>query len=365
MRMFFRFLFAVLLLQSIALGQGEQLVFQRSGFASVMPVYQRWTASDTSTFSQTAMTLSVSVPLGRSWSASLRTIAAGVSGDVASLKGAGDTQIGLSYNLTEYNIILNASANLPSGKEKLTSGEFETSVLISKHVFDLYVPNFGQGAGVTLGGIWGIQLSEKLVLGLGASYAYLGAYTPLEQYDDKYDPGEEFLISGGMEYRASKSLDLSCDIIFTTYGRDKLEDEEIFGAGNKFVVNAQLTKHFDEDELWIFLLYRSRAKSQYAVGESFVTEANQFMPNQFELRSHYEHRFTPTLTGRALVSGELSSETADRYSGARIFGLGLAADIVLDGAITIAPVTKYSFGTLKDDVKVDGLMGGVGISWSF
>ncbi len=365
MRIVATFLLQVLLLQSIALAQGDQFVFQRQGFVNVMPVYQRWTVSDASSFSQTALSLGVFVPLGRDWSASLRTTAAGVSGDVPSLGGPGDTQVGLSYNLTEYNVVLNASANLPSGKEKLTPEEFQTSILISKNIFDLHVPNYGQGAGVTIGGIWGIELNKDVVLGVGASYAYLGSYTPLEQYDDQYDPGEELLLIGGVEYRASQSLDLAFDMIFTSYSRDKLKDKEIFAAGNKIVVNAQLTHHFGDDELWVFVLYRSRAKSQYAVGESFVTEANRFIPNQFELRAHYEHRLTPTLSGKILLSGGLSGETADRFSGATILGIGLAADIRITSSITVAPVAKYHVGTLKDDVNVNGIMGGVGISWGF
>jgi len=164
---------------AVAIAQDDQFVFQRNGFVSVTPGYQSWGIEDSSSFSQTAMIASAYLPLGRKWSVSFRSAAAQVSGDAPSLKGVGDTQIGISHNLIEHNVVVNASINFPSGKQMLTPEEFQTSILMAKSVFDWYVPNFGQGFGVTIGGIWGIQLNEKTVIGVGASYAFLGTYTPL------------------------------------------------------------------------------------------------------------------------------------------------------------------------------------------
>ena len=101
------------------------------------------------------------------------------------------------------------------------------------------------------------------------------------------------------------------------------------------------------------------------MGEAFVTETERFIPNQFEIRAQYQHRFSHNLSGRIAARLELTEETADRYSDASILGVGLGADISLDGRFVVAPVAEYDFGTLKEGLDVTGIQGGIGISWRF
>jgi hypothetical protein len=101
------------------------------------------------------------------------------------------------------------------------------------------------------------------------------------------------------------------------------------------------------------------------VGETFVTETARFIPNQFEIRAQYQHRFSQNVSGRIAASFELTEETADRYSDASIFGIGLGADISPEGSLVLAPVAEYDFGTLKEGLDVSGIRGGIGISWRF
>jgi hypothetical protein len=76
-----------------------------------------------------------------------------------------------------------------------------------------------------------------LSLGLGLSYYYKGAYTPVEGTDIEFNPGNEFNMSLASEYafRAfERKITAMADIGFTFFGADQYGSTQEISVGSKF-----------------------------------------------------------------------------------------------------------------------------------
>jgi hypothetical protein len=306
----------------------------------------------------------VYAPLSRVASLSIRTAGGGSSGDVTKLSGLADGQVTVNYHLERANVVLSLGVNLPSGKKKLTQEEFETSGLISNTIFHLQIPGFGSGFGIDPGVIWAVPVSEEFVLGLGASYQYKGKFQPLEEFGD-YDPGDEILVTGGCDVKVGEGAAFSLDAVFTTYGKDKLDGEEVFAAGNNVVVNAQFRKQFTVDELWLLARYRSRGKAQMQLGNIFVPEDEKTEPDQVEISGSYTIGISNRFSLSILAEGRFHQKTPADFSGVSLVGIGLAPALKLSDNLSVSARFKFLTGKTKDDKTLTGTEAGIGIVVSY
>jgi hypothetical protein len=319
---------------------------------------------DGAAFSEVSVAVSLSQPIGQQASVTFRGAGASANGDVATLSGLSDSQLSFSYNAERAHLILGLGLNLPSGHTDLTSDEFETSLLLSSRVFNLQVPSFGTGFNVNPGVIWAVSLSANVVLGLAASYQYKGSFTPVEGMGS-YAPGDEVVGTGGLEFRLNPTTTLSADLVFTTYGRDKLDGNEVFAAGSKVVVNAQLRKYFGHDQLWILGRYRSSAKNELAVGGSLVPEVSKTDPDNFDVLGVYTVRIDDRFSFGILGEGRFYQETDNTISGINLLGIGVSPELSLSSSVSIPARLKFQFGSMKGGRTLTGLELGVGISYAY
>ncbi|MFQ5770316.1 MAG: hypothetical protein ACE5HX_07255 [bacterium] len=283
------------------------------------------------------------------------------------LNGLTDTQLGFNYYLENANVVLNLGLNLPTGKNKLSLTEFETSSLISNNIFNLQIPNFGQGLNVTSGLTWALPVSEVLVLGVGASYQYKRGFKPLQAFIENYDPGDEILLTGGFDLRLGQTASFSGDVIFTIFGKDKIGEDEVFAPGNKLVLNVQVRKYFNFNELWLFTRYRSRSKNQQAfvLGEELMPEEQKINPNQLEIMGHYRIRFSRNFYLSILAEGRIYEKTLDTFSGISLFGGGVTPEIIPTTKYKIPIRFKYHTGSFKDGTNISGWEMGLGMVVNF
>jgi hypothetical protein len=135
-------------------------------------------------------------------------------------------------------------------------------------------------------------MNEKTVLGLGASYQMKGGYLPLKVMSENYDPGDEILLTGGLDYQMSDVEALSFDLTVNLYGKDKVGDFEVYKSGTKIMFATQYKKFIGYDMLWWFGRYRSRAKSDiYALASTSASVKTQ--RDEFESIGLYKKRLNP------------------------------------------------------------------------
>lgn len=351
----------VLLIFSLAVANASAAeIISQQRLVRIMPVYQRWSVEGNNQFSEFSIPVQFYFPFSRNLSVSLLGSQASVKGGaLETLSGLTDTQLAFNYHLEGAKLLLSLGLSLPNGKRELSLKEFETSDLISLNIFNLQAPNFGQGLSVSPGITWAVPVRDNLVLGVGASYQYKGKFKPLTGLTDGYDPGDEILLTGGLDMRLGATTTITGDFIYTLYGTDKFGDHDVLAAGNKLVANFQLRKYFNYDELWLFARYRSRTKNELAIGGVLVAEQEKTNPDQIEVMGHYRRRFSRRVSARILAEGRFYRDTPT-FAGVNLFGAGIAPIVSLSANFQLLAQFKYLTGSFEEGSSLSGLEVGVG-----
>ncbi len=320
-------------------------------------LFQRY-VEDEMTISEMSFPVFVYVPVGRHVGLSLLASQATASGDtLETLSGLNDALVTLSYarRLGRSSLVVSVSANLPSGKQELTQDEFSTSIPLSHNFYDFRVASFGQGLSLSPGLTFATPLSESFVLGLGASYLYKGSFKPLQGMEDRYDPGGEILLTGGMDIRLSQRAALSGDITYTIYDTDRVGELEVYDSGSKTTATAAFRHHQGFNVFRLLVRYRGRAKSSVLSDTLLVTQTERTLPNQVEVRALYRLRLRPSVSTGLLVHGRFFEETAV-FTKKQLLDVGLLPAVKLSNRLSVIGRFIYTLGT------IDGFEAGGGLT---
>jgi len=361
-------LFLIVVLLVVASGpaaaQSESYIIGQQPFLRLIPLFQHWSIGNDMSFSQLGFGFAAYAPLSQDLGISLQTSHVSTSGDLASLSGIADAKLSLNYHIENPGLVLSCCVNLPTGKSGLTQDEFETSLLISNDVFDLQIPNVGQGLTVQPGIAWATSLGDKFSMGAGASYQYRAKYKPLADYGD-YDPGDEVFLTAGVDFRPGETSTFAADVVFTTYGADKLDGEDVFASGSKIAANAQFRKSFSQHELLISTRYRSLSPGQIGIAGTLVPEEEKVFPDLLDISARFCLRVSNSLVVAFRADGRFYQQTASTLSGVNLFGVGLAPEITVSPSIMIPIRAKVQFGRLENGESLIGTELGLGIGLLF
>jgi hypothetical protein len=349
---------------AVAWSQPRDDIFNQHGYVAFAPLFQGWSLEDGVRFSQLSVGVYAFAPLNRNLSVSLRGTYASCSGDITRISELCDTQLSLNYHLEAAHIVFSCGVNLPTGRRELSSEEFGTSVLLSYQLFGLAAPNYGQGFSVNPGVSWAVKANEDVVLGLGGTYHYKGGFKPLAGVGE-YDPGDELLLTGGVDCRLSEHSSVSADVIFTAYQSDRFEGDDIFAAGNKWVASVRFRSYLGSDELSLLGRYRSRLKDDIAIDGVMTPQKEKVLPDEIEISAQFLMQVGNRLMLNFLVNAALFQSTSLEYSGANVYALGISPEFVLSPALSLPVVVKAVAGRQNNGKFLGGMEVGVGIRASF
>ncbi len=344
--------------------QPDAYVISQQSFVRLIPLYQHWSVGSEMAFSQLGVGLSAYAPLSQELGLTVHAAHVTTTGDVTSLGGLADTKLSLNYYIEKPGVVLSCGVSLPTGKSELTQEEFETSLLISNDVFDLQTPNVGQGLTIQPGLAWAASFGDNLSIGAGASYHYRAKYKPLAEYGD-YDPGDELLLTAGIDVRLGETSSLAADVVFTKYGADKLDEEDVFASGSRISTNVQFRKSIGQHELLISTRYRSLSVNDIAIAGALVAEEGKVAPNLLDVSGRFHLRVSGNVSVSLFAEGRFYQETASTLSGVNLFGVGLAPEIQVSSHMTIPARVKFQFGKLKNGDSITGMELGLGIAVMF
>jgi len=187
----------------------DAYVISQKAKLTLLSSYQLW-QTDNDDISEFSVPIKLYYPFSRFLSFSISGQQVYASGDnYADLSGLSDAQINCSYFLENANLVLNSGINIPSGKKKLTIEEFEISRILSLSYYNFRLPGFGQGLNLNFGATWAFPVSRNVVIGLGGSYQFKGSYKPLSDMEFDYNPGDEVLLTAGLDMAISRITSVS------------------------------------------------------------------------------------------------------------------------------------------------------------
>ena len=347
-----------------SLAQEDGEIINQQASVSMVPMFQQWTSGGVTLFSEVSSTLTWYQPLTREASVSLRTSYAAASGNVTSLQSLNDVQLNLNYYFEPADMVFGLGLNLPSGKKKLTQGEFETSYLISNSLFRLQVPHYGTGFNISPTVSWAVPVSDRVVVGVGAMYFYRGSFDPVIALTN-YDPADEITLSAGCDVRLDPVSTVSFDAVFTIFGKDKVNNVEVFAPGRKLLGGVRFKRYLGFDELSFSAVARFRSNTEVRIGNVLLPNQERVEPNQLELGGFYAAKLTNIFVLRFLLEGRFFEESSDPLSGAVLGMVGVGPEFSVSGSIKIPVLLKYTFGNVKGNTSVSGLDAGVGITFTY
>ena len=355
------FLFLGLGSYSPSMAKDNTFIISQNSFFQLLPVYQSWRSDDGEGVSELSTAAMVYIPLGLQASLGVTAGFASVSSNMYThLSGLSDMQANLNYYAENLSTLISIGANLPTGKKELTIDEFTTSYLISLNQYNFKIPNFGQGLNISPGLSWAIPVSDKMAAGLGISYQYRGPFKPFQGMVGEYDPGEELLITGGLDYRFNETTIFSADFIFLSYNKDKLDGADTYQSGKTYVVNLQFHKYFGFDELRIFARYRSKSKNMIAIAGGFLPEQEKTIPDQFALTGQYRSKLTQSIYATVLCEGRYYQKSSS-IGETTVLAVGFTPEFPLSPKMKMPVSLKVLYATIKDGSPLTGYEIGIGI----
>ena len=275
-------------------------------------VYQQYQDLDDTEVTQLSTPVALFVPVGRRLGLSVTTSYATAEGDdLETISGLSDVQVGASFyqQLGEGSLVLNLGVNVPVGEREFTADEFTTAVVLGQHYFDFRVPSFGQGLNIAPGLTLAYPVSERVAVGVGVAYQNRGGFRPVDGLNVDYDPGDEVMVTGGLDVKLSTISALSVDVSYTMFDADVLGEAEVFTPGDKLVLTGQVLGRPGRSLLQLLGRYRTQDKSTFPAGSGLADRDLRVVPAQALIRGLYRPRLADALSVGLLVQARIFEET--------------------------------------------------------
>lgn len=364
------FLFLSLLLVAPSLAQQPDVFMgssQRPIKITLGTVYQQYSDEDRQ-LSQVAFPFRAFIPVANGVGISLLTTPVLINADsLVSVNGLSDAQIAISYfrDVGPGSVVLSLSSNLPSGKRELTEDEFATMALLSQDFYSFGVPVLGQGLNLAPALTFAYPINNNVVVGAGASYQMKGDFKPVQDMVDSFTPGDELMITGGVDVRVGRSWAVSTSFSYIMYQEDELGGESIFESGDQAFVSVQLLGNLGTNQLKVATRYRSKAKSLIPISRTDLnasptstdelpafTTAPRTVPQQMQLSASYRMRIQDGIQATILGRAGYYDET-DFFTEKTRFDVGAIQEYSFTESVGAALRFIYTFGSFPG-VEVGG-----------
>ena len=293
--------------------------------------------------SQVAVPVRIVAPIAPGVSLSARTAFASASWtDREGISGLGDVQLGASALLPvgTASAVASLRANLPTGQRTLERAQAETAYLIGQSFFGFPLPTFGQGLNLAPAITVALPVGETLALGAGVSYQYRGAFDPVEGVDATFDPGDELMLTAGLDALLGESTVAALDVSYIAYGTDTYAGNT-FDVGDGLEATGLVTHSLGETELRLAGRVRLRGDG---TAPPVQTAPEAIVPFGARLLAEAIRTLTPTLRLGASVQ-------ARRYDASDAFEAYTLLDLAVRPEVDLAPgftLRGHLGGTLGD-----------------
>ncbi len=187
------------------------------------------------------------------------------------ISGLSDTWIQGTYIFWKEKAFFNIGIGVPTGKSSLNDREFLLSQLLDDNISRFRLPAYSQGLCRKIGVAFALPVSESAIIGVGGEYVNHQAFVPVRYVyevqgeervsEEEYKPGDEISINFGLDLRLKEDMKLMMDGIFTSYSRDLLSGQEIYGSGEKLLLDFGYLYQFSQQYFLGRLRFRKKGKN--------------------------------------------------------------------------------------------------------
>lgn len=364
----------------------ESGVFDTKRTLRISPLFQNWSVDveDRSlSIGETSNLISLYVPVNDQFNFTVSGMQAFVSydsdddrtikgaSDIENFFGINDVQVAGNYYVPNIRAVFGLKANLPTGKRDFVQADYNALADLSNPVFRFQVPSFGQGFNLSPNVIIAQPAGENAVFGLGLSYTYRGSFAPFDD-DESLDlnPGDEFLVTTGIDYRLNPSAKIAADFTFGTYTADAFSTDggdgvDVFQAGNRIRFNTSYKQYFGFHILQLQGVYRSEAKNELLTIQD--PSATETIAGSIHFIASFAQRASQTVTVGYSAETRIYQDNKTDLSGGPLFGFAVSPQFTVSKDVSIPLLLRYrtaSFSAARD-ISISGFEAGAGISFRF
>lgn len=277
-----------------------------------------------------------SFDLGGRYATASRT---GSDGSTVTISGLTDIQVRGVYQLIPDIAALTVSANLPTGKTKITNQQLLTAGAIASDLLPYPVANFGSGFNVTTGLALALPVAGW-ALGVAGSYRVNSAFTPFADTTSSYKAGGEFRVRAGADRLVGQSR-LSFGLTYSSFGEDEFGSSPIFQSGKRYIGQGSWTFPIGNVGLQLYAwdLYRSPGAQLISGGVTTQKRnllafgaAGSVQMGRNVLRPQVEYRIH-TLGESTLLSA------------GRLLSLGMQYQLAVGDRVALLPSVRFDTGS--------------------
>ncbi len=203
---------------------------------------------------------------------------------------------------------------------------------------------------------WAAPLTDGVAVGAGLSYRYRGAFEPWTGAGSRYDPGDELLLTAGVDYRLGAGSVAAVDLLAAWYGTDAWGDLN-YDAGGALGASARWTSTVGRGEAHVSGHVLRRVgrdvppEAEARVGLDVVAPAEGSVHARALV--HVDRRLS-----MGLSAGVRAYAASEAFSGKVLVDLSLENGISVSDGLSLVGHFTETFGGLR------GTGAALGLTWS-
>ena len=302
------------------------------------------------TLTQISTPVSLFIPLGRTLGVSARVAGARTESDsLATILGVADAQLAASLRVPvgAARVVASLGVNLPTGIPEVTGplGEDEaaTAFLLGQPFYGFRTPILNQGVNIAPGLTLALPLGDRLAIGVGVAHQMRGAFEPLAETGDRYEPGAETLVTGGIDARLAPGASATLDISYVRYEPDVWVGEA-YQTGDAVALTAQVTGAIGRHEVRLLGRIQQKADSEIPTETEAALGLNASVP--FQARALANARLRAGRWARLGLTAQARTYSASEVFGSRtLLDLAATPELRLGTRLGLFGRVSSTFGT--------------------
>ncbi len=282
---------------------------------------------------------------------------------VSELSGLADTKLKLFQQAWDRRALLGLGVNLPTGQTNLSDEELKAATSIAPNVLGFPMKRYGEGLDLDASMALGFEVGPGWAVGGGVDYLLKGPYD-LDSLTE-YDPGDEFAVNLGADYRTDNWIS-TLDLVFRGYGTDKMNGMDSYADGDQLEVTLRST--WRKGKWGWDLSLRDVYKLESTIITSLTPGSDTRVDNGNNLWFSLYPMYQPSkIFGLRLVLDFVSVDQAVQQpvgAWAVDFGLGLEARLN-DVTIIDLRAAWLTGGDESGDLELSGLDGMIALRWQY
>ena len=278
------------------------------------------------------------VDVGTRFARAQRTDETGGSGTITGLT---DIQARAVVQLISDKALFTLTANVPTGKTKLSSDELAVAGAIGSNLFPFPVANFGSGASVTTGLAFALPLGGW-ALGIAGSYRMSGSYTPLAGVDSTYKAGTEVRFRAGVD-RVIGQGRFSAGFTYSSFSTDEFGGAEVFRPGHRYISQAAVSLPLGNIGLSLYAWDLYRAAGNVPINGQTTGRQNLVTVGAGLSIQRGRNLLRPTVEYRMIGEGDSTLVRAGT-----LLSLGLRYQMAVGETMSVQPSLRFDTGSLPN-----------------